>query len=55
MEDLRRDMNKTKRNLLNRLLKNKEDASVKIFNNTSQFDLFKELHEQTVKLKGYIG
>ncbi len=53
MEDLRRNMNKTKRNLLNRLLKNTEDVVVRIFNDSSQFDLFKELHEQTVKLKGY--
>jgi lipid II:glycine glycyltransferase (peptidoglycan interpeptide bridge formation enzyme) len=53
MEDLRTDMNKTKRNLLNRLLKGKEEVSVKRFNDTSQFDLFKELHEQTVELKRY--
>jgi len=52
LEELRRDMSKTKRNLLNRLLKD-DDVRVEIFNDTSQFDLFKALHEQTVELKGY--
>jgi hypothetical protein len=52
METLRRDMSKTKRNLLNRLFDN-EDVTVKIFNDTSQFDVFKNLHQQTVELKGY--
>jgi lipid II:glycine glycyltransferase (peptidoglycan interpeptide bridge formation enzyme) len=52
MEELRRNMSKTKRNLLNRLFKN-EKVTVKVFDDTSQFDVFKELHNQTVKLKGY--
>lgn len=52
LEKLRRDMSKTKRNLLNRLLDN-DDVRVEIFNDNSQFDVFKDLHEQTVKLKGY--
>jgi lipid II:glycine glycyltransferase (peptidoglycan interpeptide bridge formation enzyme) len=52
LELLRRDMNKTKRNLLNRSLKD-ESVSVKIFNDDSQFDVFKEFHIQTTKLKGY--
>ncbi len=52
IEELRRDMNKTKRNLLNRLLKD-SNVSVKIFNDDSQFDVFKDFHLQTTKLKGY--
>lgn len=52
LEELKREMNKTKRNLLNRLLKD-EDVRVEIFNDDSKFDLFENLHEQTVKLKGY--
>lgn len=52
LEKLRRDMNKTKRNLLNRLLKN-NDVRIEVFDDTSQFDVFKELHRQTVRLKGY--
>ena len=52
MEELRREMSKTKRNLLNRLLED-QDISVKIFNDESQFELFKDFHNQTVKLKGY--
>lgn len=52
MEELRRDMNKTKRNLLNRLLKN-DEVKIEISNDTSRFELFKDLHNQTVKLKGY--
>ncbi len=52
IESIRRGMNKTKRNLLNRLIGN-EDIKVGVFNDTSQFQIFKEFHEQTVKLKGY--
>jgi lipid II:glycine glycyltransferase (peptidoglycan interpeptide bridge formation enzyme) len=52
MEELRRDMSKTKRNLLNRLFKN-EKVTVKVYDDTSQFEVFKKLHNQTVKLKGY--
>jgi lipid II:glycine glycyltransferase (peptidoglycan interpeptide bridge formation enzyme) len=52
LEELRRDMNKTKRNLLNRLL-NDSNAKVSIFKDNSQFNLFKDFHEQTTKLKGY--
>ena len=52
IEEIRRDMSKTKRNLLNRLLKN-DDISVKVFNDTSQFDIFKKFHKQIVELKGY--
>jgi lipid II:glycine glycyltransferase (peptidoglycan interpeptide bridge formation enzyme) len=52
MEELRRDMSKTKRNLLNRLFKD-SDVRVEVFNDSSQFELFKKLHEQTVELKGY--
>jgi len=52
IEELRRGMNKTKRNLLNRLLKN-NDVSVKVFNDDSQFDVFKDFHLQTTRLKGY--
>lgn len=51
-EELRRDMNKTKRNLLNRLIDNPE-VEVKLFDDSSQFDLFADFHKQTVKLKGY--
>ena len=52
MEELRRDMNKTKRNLLNRSL-NDENITVKVFNDESRFEIFKDFHEQTTKLKGY--
>ena len=45
-------MNKTKRNLLNRLLKD-ENVSVKVFRDESQFEIFKDFHNQTTKLKGY--
>ena len=52
IEDIRRDMSKTKRNLLNRLLKN-NDISIKVFDDSSQFDIFKKFHKQIVELKGY--
>ncbi len=52
MEVLKMEMNKTKRNLLNRLLSD-EKVSVQIFSDDSQFELFKDFHEQTVNLKGY--
>ncbi len=52
MEELRRGMNKTKRNLLNRLLKD-DEVKIEIVNDTSKFELFRDLHNQTVKLKGY--
>jgi hypothetical protein len=52
LEELRRDMNKTKRNLLNRLLKD-ENALVKVFTDDSQFEIFEDFHNQTTKLKGY--
>ncbi len=52
IEELRKDMNKTKRNLLNRSLSD-GDISVKVFSDDSQFEVFKDFHEQTTKLKGY--
>ena len=52
-EDLRHDMSSSTRNNINKLLKN-EDVSVKIFNDNSQFDIFREFHKQTKQLKGYV-
>lgn len=52
LEQLRRDMSKTKRNLLNRLLKD-EDVRVEVSKDDSQFEIFRNLHKQTVELKGY--
>lgn len=52
LETLRREMSKTKRNLLNRILDNK-DVRVEVSKDNSQFDIFKNLHDQTVKAKGY--
>ena len=52
MEELRRNMNKTKRNLLNRLLKD-DEVKIEVVKDTSKFELFRDLHNQTVALKGY--
>lgn len=52
LEDLRRSMSKTKRNLLNRLLKN-PDVKVQVYRDNSQFEIFKDFHEQTVRFKDY--
>ena len=51
-EDLRHDMSSSTRNNINKLMKN-EDVSVKIFSDNSQFDIFREFHNQTKQLKGY--
>lgn len=53
LETLRREMSKTKRNLLNRSLKD-DSVTVEIFKDDSQFEIFKDFHNQTTKLKGYI-
>jgi len=53
LEELRREMNKTRRNLLNRLLENKE-VTVKILTSTEVFDDFARFHDETVKFKGYV-
>jgi len=53
IEELKRDMNKTRRNLLNRLLENPE-ISVKITKGKEIFDDFARYHDETVKFKGYV-
>ena len=53
LEELRREMNKTRRNLLNRLLENK-DITVKILTGKEVFDDFARFHDETVKFKGYV-
>jgi hypothetical protein len=52
-EDLRHDMTDSTRNNINKLSKN-PDISVKVFNDNSQFELFRNFHEQTKKNKGYV-
>lgn len=52
-EELRHDMTDSTRNNINKLSKN-PDISVKIFNDNSQFEIFKDFHEQTKKNKGYV-
>lgn len=51
-EDLRHDMSDSTRNNINKLSKN-PDISVKVFDDNSQFEIFKNFHEQTKKNKGY--
>jgi len=53
LEELRREMNKTRRNLLNRLLED-GDVSVKILTNQEVFDDFAKFHDETVKFKDYV-
>jgi hypothetical protein len=52
-EELKRDMNKTKRNLLSRLLNDPENVKVQVFNDTSQFEFFKIYMNKLFRLKGY--
>ena len=52
MEELKSDLSPSRRNMLNKLTR-MEEVEVKIFNDDSQFDVFKKLHDQTVALKGY--
>ena len=52
-EELRHDMTDSTRNNINKLSKN-PDISVKIFDDNSQFEVFKNFHEQTKKIKGYV-
>ena len=51
--ELKKDMSKTRRNLLNRLLENK-DVTVKINKDRSAFEPFEKFHNETVKYKGYV-
>lgn len=51
-EELRHDMTDSTRNNINKLTKN-PDISVKVFNDDSQFEIFRDFHEQTRKKKGY--
>lgn len=53
IEDLKKDMSKTRRNLLNRLLEN-NDVSVKIHKDKSAFVPFEKFHDETVNFKGYV-
>ena len=52
-EELRHDMTDSTRNNINKLSKN-PDISIKIFDDDSQFEVFKNFHEQTKKIKGYV-
>jgi lipid II:glycine glycyltransferase (peptidoglycan interpeptide bridge formation enzyme) len=51
-ERLRHDMTDSTRNTINKLLKN-TDISIKTFNDNSQFRVFENFHEQTMRKKGY--
>lgn len=53
MDELRRDMRRSRRKNLNKLLKD-TSIEIKIFTNREAFDVFKDFHLETVKLKGYI-
>jgi hypothetical protein len=52
-DDLRHDMTDSTRNNINKLSKN-PDISVKVFDDNSQFEIFRNFHEQTKKIKGYV-
>lgn len=52
-EELRHGMTDSTRNNINKLTKN-PDISVKVFDDNSQFEIFREFHEQTKKIKGYV-
>ncbi len=52
-EELRHDMTDSTRNNINKLSKN-PDISIKIFDDNSQFEVFRNFHEQTKKIKGYV-
>lgn len=51
-EKLKHDMTDSTRNTINKLLKN-ADVSVKVFDDNSQFRVFENFHEQTMRKKGY--
>lgn len=53
LEELKRDMNKTRRNVLNRLQEN-PDISIKITKDKGVFEDFARFHDETVKFKGYV-
>jgi len=52
-EELRHDMTDSTRNNINKLSKN-PDISVKIFDDNSQFDIFRNFLKQTKEIKGYV-
>lgn len=53
MEELKHDMSSSRKNRLNKLLRD-NSVEVKIFNDRSVFDIFRDFHSETVKLKGYV-
>ncbi len=53
MEELKHDMSSSRKNRLNKLLRD-TSVEVKIFNDRSVFDIFKNFHSETVELKGYV-
>jgi lipid II:glycine glycyltransferase (peptidoglycan interpeptide bridge formation enzyme) len=53
-EDLRHDMSSSTRNNINKLLKN-EDVTVKVVEDMSAFDIFKDFYNQTKEFKGFRG
>lgn len=52
-EELRHNMTDSTRNNINKLSRN-SDISIKIFDDNSQFNIFKNFIEQTKKIKGYV-
>lgn len=52
-EELRHDMTDSTRNNINKLSKN-PDISVRVFDDNSQFETFRNFHEQTKEKKGYV-
>ncbi len=52
IDALKSDMSPSRRNMLNKLSRMPE-VEVKIFDDSSQFNIFEKLHDQTVALKGY--
>lgn len=52
-EELRHDMTDSTRNNINKLAKN-PDISVKVYHDNSQFEIFRNFHEQTKEIKGYV-
>ncbi len=53
MDELKHDMSSSRKNRLNKLLRD-TSVEVKIFNDRSVFDIFRDFHSETVELKGYV-
>ncbi len=52
MDELKSDLSSSRKNRLNKLLRD-STIEVKVFNDKGAFDIFKNFHLETVKLKGY--